>query len=121
MVVVAIMMMRMPIMRMVVTTIMMMIIMMLVKLGVSNGMKEVVETLGSLEVIEPSILYFNPPTCFAQSLTSPKPEYRFHLYCTLKVENVGGVVLYGGGDGDGALQVEVVGGAVLHSKKGGDG
>ena len=106
---------------MVVTAIMMMIIMMLVKLGVSNGMKEVVETLGSLEVIEPSILYFNPPTCFAQSLTSPKPEYRFHLYCTLKVENVGGVVLYGGGDGDGALQVEVVGGAVLHSKKGGDG
>ena len=114
MVVVAIMMMRM-------TAIMMMIIMMLVKLGVSNGMKEVVETLGSLEVIEPSILYFNPPTCFAQSLTSLKPEYRFHLYCTLKVENVGGVVLYGGGDGDGALQVEVVGGAVLHSKKGGDG
>ena len=110
---------------MVVVAIMMMIIVMLLKLGVSNGMKEVVETLGSLEVIQPSILYFNPPTCFAQSLTSPKPEYRFHLYCTLKVENVGGVVLYGDGDGDddgdGALQVEVVGGAVLHSKKGGDG
>ena len=103
MVVVAIMMiiiMSMTIVRMVVTTIMMMIIVMLLKLGVSNGMKEVVETLGSLEVIEPSILYFNPPTCFAPSLTSPKPEYRFHLYCTLKVENVGGVVLYGGGDGE---------------------
>ena len=97
MVVVAIMMRRMTIIMMVVTTIMMMIIMMLVKLGVSNRIKEVE---GSLEVIQPSILYFNPPTCFAQSLTSPKPEYRFHLYCTLKVENVGGVVLYGGGDGD---------------------
>ena len=89
MVVVAIMMMRMTIIMMEVTTIMMTIIMMLLNLGVSNGMKEVVETLGSLEVIEPSILYFNPPTCFAQSLTSPKPEYRFPLVLYSKSRNRG--------------------------------